>query len=83
MKQIANPGESITSGYNYSDTVTKSFKRATDEEYEAIKSTLTSDNIVSGCSSCHWNLYSEKLLIDTSFLVSTSMNLSDSPLDFA
>ncbi|MBR2998692.1 InlB B-repeat-containing protein [Candidatus Saccharibacteria bacterium] len=47
MKQIANPGKSITSGYNYIDTVTTAFKKATDEKYEAIKDNLTNDNIVS------------------------------------
>jgi len=47
MKQIANPGATISNAYNFNDTNTKAFKRATDAEYEAIKSSLTADNIVS------------------------------------
>lgn len=51
MKQIANPGETITKGYDYPDTVTRSFKKATVEEYGAVKDSLTSDNIISSSDS--------------------------------
>ena len=51
MKQLANPGVSITSGYGHDDIAVKAFKRATEAEYDAIKNTLTNDNIVSTTSS--------------------------------
>ena len=51
MKQISNPGETITKGYDFKDTVVTAFVRATDEDYEAMGSSLTSDNIVSDSSS--------------------------------
>lgn len=47
MKQIANPGVTITSGYDYADMTTRAFKKATEDQYNAIKDSLTDENIVS------------------------------------
>ena len=47
MKQLANPSESITSGYGFIDYSVKSFKRANENQYNTIKNSLTNDNIIS------------------------------------
>lgn len=50
MKKIANPGVTIETGYNFDDTKVKAFKKATEEQYNAIKDSL-SDNMISDDSS--------------------------------
>ena len=51
MKQLAYPSIGVTNGYNYKDTKTTGIVFATEQEYNAKRASLTSDNTISTSSS--------------------------------
>ena len=53
MKQFANNGVAVTDPYGTVNTNITAFKKATEAQYNAIKNTLTADNVISTTSSHH------------------------------
>lgn len=53
VKQFANNGVPVSDPYTYTNTNITAFKRATLEEYNAIKYSLTSENVISPSDSHH------------------------------